>query len=550
MRLASASSLVALLSLAAHQASAQTTLLPVSSLAPHSESLTVEAKRPAVQNYPHAGPVGQPRRVSAKQSQAPHGRQYDWGAFTGGNGESAGFGPVGRYGVAPWAEDWSFLRNRALRDDPFDPLKFIALNDSKSIWLSFSGETRLRNWYEESPFLGTRGAPGSGRFGVRNLYGADLHLGRHVRLFGQLINADSGGWAGYGYNSTYRKRLDLQQAFIELSGMFAGAKSGLIFGRQQFLDAPSYILYNRETPNVPLSWNGVRGYAIWPHVRVDAYDFVGTNINQNKMFHDNEDWGTRLHGLDVTIAPPNIRIGKEKISSYLDLFLIAFRVNGSSASILSNDKTLKGTSARQNYGFRWYGNASSFEFSVGGLYQAGTFERSGTQIQRSVRAYAFNAIAGYRHTPSPWHPFLGGQIDYYSGGDTRSKNGAVGTYIAPFNPQTNYLDTTTYIAPSNLISLSPVLRVTPLNFLSLQFKSPFFWRANTNDAIYSSSSAYSFRNLHGGFVGVVPQASLTLQINRHLTWTQYGARFISSNGLHAAGGKSGSYYQSNFVFRF
>ncbi|WP_279379526.1 alginate export family protein [Asaia prunellae] len=126
----------------------------------------------------------------------------------------------------------------------------------------------------------------------------------------------------------------------------------------------------------------------------------------------------------------------------------------------------------------------------------------------------------------------------------------MGTYIAPFNPQTNYLDTTTYIAPSNLVSFSPVIRLTPRNWLSFQFKSPLFWRASTSDSVYGPSGAYAFSNLHGGFVGIVPQASLTLQLNRHLTWTQYGARFIGSDGLRAAGGKNGSYYQSNFVFRF
>lgn len=535
------------LALGTATAGAQTSLPPVVS----TESLTVQAPpRPEIQNFPHAGVVGQPRRVTAKQNRPPHGTQGDWGVFTRGNGESAGFGPVGRYGVAPWAEDWRYLRDRSLRNDPFDPLKFIALNDSKTIWLTFSGETRLRNWFEEHPSLGTQGSPGSGRFGVRNLYGADLHLGSHLRFFGQLVNADAGGWAGYGYGTTYRKRLDLQQGFVEGTATLLGAKSGLMFGRQQFLDAPSYILYNRETPNVPLAWNGIRGYAIWPRVRVDLYDFVGTNINQNKMFHDNEDWGTRLHGLDVTLAPPDIRLGHEKLATYLDLFAIGFHLEGSLAAVAAGKSTLNGSTARQDGGFRWYGSSPSFEFSIGGLYQSGTFENSKSGATRSVDAYAVNSIVGYRNPKSRWHPFLGVQTDLYSGGDTRSANGTVGTYIAPFNPQTNYLDTTTYIAPSNLISLSPVLRTTPLDWLSLQFKAPFMWRDSTNDDVYSSSKVYSFRNIGGGLIGIIPQASLTLQLNRHLTWTQYGARFIASDSMKAAGAKSGSYYQSNFVFRF
>ena len=38
--------------------------------------------------------------------------------------------------------------------------------------------------------------------------------------------------------------------------------------------------------------------------------------------------------------------------------------------------------------------------------------------------------------------------------------------------------------------------------------------------------------------------------NTHLSWTQYVSRFMTSRGLDAAGGSSGTYYQSNFAFRF
>ncbi|MBF0864814.1 MAG: alginate export family protein [Gluconobacter potus] len=508
-------------------------------------------ERPPIQNYPHAGVVGQPRRVVASQNHAPQGRQGPWGAFSYGNGESAGFGPVGRYGVAPWAEDWSFLRDKSRRDDPFDPLKFIALNDAKTIWLSFSGETRLRNWYEETPFLGKKGGSNSGRFGVRNLYGADLHLGEHVRLFGQLINADAGGWKGFGYNTTYRKRLDLQQAFIEFKGKLAGAQTGFMFGRQQFLDAPSYVLYNRETPNVPLSWNGGRIYAIWPNIRVDAFDFVQTKTDATLMFHDTEDYGTRLYGGDITALVPQFFIGGETVHSFLDIFYYGYRYGGSLSVVPLASGSLKGTSSRGNVGFRWYGTAASFEYSFGGLYQDGTFQKSGSEHKSAVQAYSVNTIVGYRHTPSPLHPFIGVQADLYSGG-ADGTNGPVQTYMAPFNPQTNYLDTTTYIQPSNLVSVSPVLSVTPWKgFASIQFKVPFMWRDNADGAIWNSSGPYTFsKTYHGGYIGVVPQASLKLQLNRHLTWQIYGARFMASNGLHAAGGKSGSYAQSNVVFRF
>lgn len=160
------------------------------------ESMVVHIQ-PPIQIYPHANPIDQPLRMSGAENRK-NGHQYDWGVFNRGNGEAAGFGPVGTYGVAPWAEDWSRLRHTKKSDDPFDVLKYIPLTRSGNVWISFSGETRLRNWFESRPQLGTQKPNDSGRFGVRNLYGADLHIGSHLRFFGQLINADAAGWGGYG----------------------------------------------------------------------------------------------------------------------------------------------------------------------------------------------------------------------------------------------------------------------------------------------------------------------------------------------------------------
>lgn len=506
---------------------------------------------PPIENFPHANPVGQPYYVP--QAVNRHiGHQYNWGVFNRGNGEAAGFGPVGRYGVAAWAEDWSDLRDSKNRKDPFDFLKYVPLNKSGSLWISFSGETRFRNWFETKPQLGTQKINNSGRFGIRNLYGADLHVGSHLRFFAQIVNADASGWNVYGYNATYKKTLDLQQAFVEVKGTVLGAKSGIIIGRQQFLDAPSYMLYNRETPNVPLSWNGFRSYALWSRFRVDGWYFVGTNTDKQAIFHDNQDYDTRLYGFNSTWAPPDFSFLGQKGYSFLDAFYIGYRLTGKLGAISApNNKSSQGTDIRNNFGIRWHGAAGSIEFSLGAIWQGGSFRYAGTDRSRNVSAYAINSIVGYRFPKNPLRLFAGIQSDVYSGGNASKTSGSIGGYISPFNPQTNYLDTTTYIAPSNLISVAPLVRLTPQKSVSLQLKLPLFWRENTHDPIYKSSGLYSFaRDFDGKFIGTAPQAALTWQINTHFSWTQYVSRFVTSHALHEAGAKNGTYYQSNFVFRF
>ena len=501
--------------------------------------------------YPHATPVGQPVRTTGAQGRL-YGRQYDWGVFNRGNGEAAGFGPVGRYGIAPWAEDWSRLRQTGKRSDPFDILKFIPLNKDGSVWLSFSGETRARNWFESRPGLGTQKVNDSGRFAVRNLYGADLHLGSHVRLFGQLINGNAGGWRPYSYGSTYRKKLDMQQAFIEFKWTMLHAKSGFLFGRQQFVGAPSYMMYNRETPNVPLSWNGFRGYMVWPRFRIDGWDFVQTDDSHNKMFHDGENYNNRLYGFNFTWAPPDGRFMHDRTYSFLDLFYIGYKLAGRNSAVATpTNGSSEGFNTRNNFGVRWHGLAGPFEFSLGGIWQGGVFRYARTNQARNVSGYAINTLVGYRIPKNPFHTFLGLQTDVYSGGNKNKTSGTIGTYISPFNPQTNYLDTTTYMTGSNLISFAPLIKATFLKSVSLQVKYPLFWRYSTQDPIYKSSGFYKFtQDFNGKFIGMAPQAALAWQITDHLSWTQYVSRFMTSHALNKAGGSSGTYYQSNFVFRF
>ncbi|MCE2574404.1 alginate export family protein [Komagataeibacter sp. FNDCR2] len=515
------------------------------------ESVVVHARpRPAIMLYPAANPIGQPIRMGGAENRK-NGNPYDWGVFNRGDGEAAGFGPVGRYGVAPWAEDWSRLRTQKRHDDAFDVLKYVPLNHSGSVWISFSGETRLRNWFETRPQLGTQKNSDSGRFTVRNLYGADLHIGTHLRFFGQLVNGDAGGWGGYGYGPTYRKRLDAQQAFVEARWNMLGAKSGFMFGRQQFLDAPAYVIYNRDTPDVPLSWNGFRGYMIWPRIRIDGWDFVQTNDSETGMFHDTENYATRLYGFNATWAPPDFTFMGEKGYSFVDAFYIGYKLGSTAGVIAAPAGTVQGADTRNNFGVRWHGLAGPFEFSLGAIWQGGVFRNATDNAPRAVNAFAINSILGYRLRDRMLNTFAGIQTDVYSGGDTSRQGGAVGTYIAPFSPQTNYLDTTTYINPSNLISFAPLVRITPFHSVSIQFKYPLFWRDNVNDAVYRSSGTYAFaENFRGRFIGMAPQASVAWQINAHLSWTQYVSRLMTSRALDAAGGASGTYYQSNFVFRF
>lgn len=491
-------------------------------------------------------------RSNPTKAQAPKDiHTFDWGVFNRLDGSPAGFGPVARYGAVRWAEDWSALRDPRLRSDVFDPLKFIPLDDSKDIYLTLSGESRLKNWFENRPFLGTQKPDDSGRMTVRNTVGADLHLGEHLRVYGELINGDAAGWAGYGYNTTYRTRLDVQQLFVEAKARLVGAQTGVMFGRQEFLDAPNYVLYLRETPDLPLSWNGVRGYAVWPRFRLDAWDFLQTNTAPQQLFHDTENYGARLWGGYGSYAVPDYKVLNQPGTTFVDLFYLGYLLGGTPAAITTATSTQSGTTIRHNIGTRIWGRAGPIEFSFGGLYQGGEFRPVRNGATRDVEAFSINNFLGYRFQNIYGRPLLGVQADIYSGGNYNKKTGAENTYIAPYNPSTNYLDTTTYFAPSNLVAISPQVEVTPSTSTLVRFKVPILWRENTNDTIYGSGRTYAFRSRYsGGYVGTVPQVSFAWRITRHLTWSHDLARFFASREIQKAGASEGTYYLSTLAFRF
>lgn len=475
----------------------------------------------------------------------------DWGVFNQLDGSPAGFGPVARYGVTRWAEDWSALRDPRNRKDFFDPLKFIPLNGPGSIYLTLSGESRLKNWFENRPFLGTQKPDDSGRMTVRNIVGADLHLGDHLRAYGELVNGDAAGWNGYGYSATYRTRLDVQQLFVEAKAKLLGARTGVMFGRQEFLDAPNYVLYLRETPDLPLSYNGVRGYAVWPRIRFDAWDFVQTNVTPPAMFHDTENYNSRLFGGLGSYAVPDFKLFNKPGRVFVDLFYIGYLLGNGSATIPTATSTQSGSSRRDNVGTRIWGRAGPIEFSVGGIHQGGYFTPAKSSASRGVDAYAINSFAGWRFGDVYGRPLLGVQADLFSGGNYKDKTGSVGTYITPFNPSSNYLDTTTYFGESNLVSIAPLVEVTPSTTTLLRFRVPILWRDSTDDAVYASNKTYAYRaNFSGGFVGTVPQVNFAWRITPHLTWNHDLARAFVSQSLQKAGASDGTYYLSTLAFRF
>ena len=112
-------------------------------------------------------------------------------------------------------EDWSFLRNMSLREDLWDPLKYIPLQtESADRYISIGGEAR-EVWeqigndnFGQSPYW-------NGYLNERYMLHVDMHFGPHYRTFIQLKSGIEDLRIG-GPRIIDEKRLDFLAAYFEI----------------------------------------------------------------------------------------------------------------------------------------------------------------------------------------------------------------------------------------------------------------------------------------------------------------------------------------------
>ncbi|ARW49163.1 MULTISPECIES: alginate export family protein [Acetobacter] len=516
--------------------------------------------QPANKQTTNAQVLAKSTIMPALKQKAPYSNSTphspDWGVFNTGKGVASGFGIIGGPGQPRWAEDWSDLATMSpakRRADWFNRLKYIPLTDNGDIWLSINGEERLRYIFENQPMMGTAGKTNANRVLLRNQYGADLHIGEHIRAYAEFLWGVAGGSNYYGYQTgVQRERLDLQQGILEVKGNLLGAKMGAIGGRQVFLDAPLSMQSSRDLTNAQQTWDGFRGYAVWKSFRMDLFDFMQTNKLPRNVFADGTNYNARMYGIYTSTALPNFTVMGQKSQIFADVFFIGYLFNGTPAAISTTTGTQSGSTRRDNVGSRIWGNVGPFNVSLTGVFQGGEFRPAASQgATRAVRACAVNGVFGWTAKNLKSAPSFSLQADMFSGGSYHSKDGAVGTFATPYFPFPYYNDVTLALTSQNLIGVGPVITATPVPHLLLKLHVPVFWRESTQDAVYGTGKIYSWRNnLSGGFIGATPQTQIAWNFAPHWTWTHDIAGFVASNGMRQAGAKDGAFYMQTMEFKF
>lgn len=428
-------------------------------------------------------------------------------------------------------EDWSPLRDPALRTDPFDPLKWIPLSGDGSWYLTLGGELRARYESSRDPVFGL-GSPRRNDYTLlRSFVFAELHLGPNAKAFIELASGFAPGWAGEP-PPTQKDQLDVLQAFGELSLPAGGGEIMLRAGRQEMSFGSSRLVSVRESPNIRRAFDGLR--ATWIGVgdaRIDAF-LVRPVAPQLGTFNDSNDRAQLFWGAYATAAIPALP------SLKADLYYLG----------LERDEArfAQGTAAerRHTLGARLFGKRDGFDWNVEAAFQFGSF---GTA---EIRAWTVSANLGYTFADLPFSPRLGLNADAISG-DGNLRENRLGTFN-PLFPKLPYFSEANLAAPANLLDLQPNLSLSLTPKLNVMLGWNPLWKQAEADAFYAPPLS-PVRGTAGGtgrFIGQQTSAAFEWSATEHLTIGGTYVHYTPGERLKQAGGRAGDFVAGWAQFTF
>jgi hypothetical protein len=446
----------------------------------------------------------------------------------------AGLGPrVGRYFQSRWAEDWSGLRDRASEapGDAFDPVKFVPIAGDGAVYATLSGESRLRLNYVTQP--GLRRARDQDQFLIRTVIGADVHVGRHFRVFGEINSAQVFGANPLAITPNQRNALVVQQLFGEARGEFGGALVGVRIGRQDFMDGPPLLINVRPAPDIYSVLDGVRVSINGSKARATLFSFDTVTLGL-RAFDDPTNRDEGIDGVTTSVVVP--AGGGAKL--FAEPFLFRYHKTAQRWGPAT------GRERRDFYGARLWGTIGDGSIDITALGQSGRF------AGRPIKAAAVFTNVAYQIGRGALHPRVGVHVDRTSGG------GAFGTgTLRNFNyfyAPGPYFSHGVFFGPTNLQTIAPYVRITPGRRLSLVTEVEWLRRTDVRDAVYNAQGNpfAGTERVPGRRIGTLLRLDLGWELGRHLTGAVRAEHLVAGEVLTRSGFTDTTYLGGEVTFRF
>lgn len=420
-----------------------------------------------------------------------------------------------KYQPFRYDENWSFLADASNRSDWLDPLKYISL-DRPGWYLSLGGEIRERYELLDQPGFGLGPKDKNGYFLQRYLLSSDFHLGSTVRVFTDFQSGLESGRNG-GPRPTDVDRLDIHQAFIDWKLASSESREvSLRIGRQELGFGSGRLISPAEGLNLRRSLDGSRltvkiGKFVW---NATALRLVRSSAG---VFDDVPDHHQSFWGTGFT-APHPIWEGANVSLYYLG--------HDRKDSVFEKGS---GRTIRHTIGSRSWKNSGPWDFNYEGIVQWGSFHGL------PIRAWALSEDTGYTLARRRFRPRFGVRADAASGDGGQSSH-ALGSFDPLLPAAPVYSGPSGLLGPTNLIDVTPSVRLQLAKPLSLTLESSSFWRESIHDGIYSPFVTPIRRGelSPARYVATAPSATISLQATQHLFYSVIYTRFLKGAFFHDA----------------
>lgn len=389
-----------------------------------------------------------------------------------------------------------FLKDPALREDFWDPVKYISLG-RETWYVSIGGEIREvleqagnANWGKQ-PYTNTF-------FLERYMLHTDWRFGDHFRAFVQLKSGLESFRQG-GPRPIDEKKFDFEAAFFEISTSKKKNWIALRVGRQELNYGSGRLISVREGPNVRQSFDGLKirsGLGSW---NIDGFA-ARPDLDKPGFFDNVPDHRTAFWGVYATRARP----ARMSIDAYyVGLDRKQATYNRGTAQEVRHSLALRIWRPVQS-------KEGGFDLDYEGVWQCGSFGSA------AIRAWTFATDNGYSLSDLPLRPRFSLKADISSGDDPRRNT--LGTFN-PVYPIGNYFGVLadTGPGPVNFIDLHPRIQTQIGRAVTLSADLVAQWRENLRDGVYAVPG---FLLVPAGgsrarFVGYRPGVEVRWQIDRH-----------------------------------
>ncbi|NKF20751.1 alginate export family protein [Solimonas marina] len=424
---------------------------------------------------------------------------------------------------APATADWS------------DSLKHISFgNPDDQIYLSLDGLERFQfNSYSHES-LGSTSYDGQRFYQYRHIYGADLHLGPQLRMFGELGSAQVADHQAAKQPARQVNDAFVEQAFVEANTAVGNGSLTVRVGRQQMWLGNGLLVTTQPNANVPWSFDGIDMSWRSDSVLVDTFRVEAVQTGTGGFDDDRRTDARRMWGVYSSFALPQGGSGASKLN--LDAFYIGTRWEGMKFAGTA------GTDRRGSYGARLWGKLGGLAVDWTAIAQVGRY--AGTDVS----AYGVYSTTGHTFGSVPLKPTVAVHADLISGGYSESKTH---TYNPLYSGQVYYA-ASGYLAGSNMIDAGPALSLQVAQNVRVTVYNRWYWKQNEKDFIYGRGfvALPGTNDSSASYMGMQPDINCVWQVSRHLFLSPELAYFKVGKTLESAGGDDVFYSQLDLSFIF